>query len=82
VQSAKAADAPSNIPTPFIIQTSIYSITIGWTVPDFTGYSEILGYQVFWNGGGSGAIIPTPIYDTRNATILTYTLVPPMLVAG
>lgn len=57
-------------------------IKIGWTVPANTGYSNILGYQVFWNGGGSAAIIQTPIHDTFNATILTYTLVPPMLVAG
>jgi len=28
---------------------------------------------VYWNGGGSGLIQTTPIYDTQSASILTFT---------
>jgi len=28
---------------------------------------------VYWNGGGSGQILSTPIYDTQSPSILTFT---------
>ena len=31
---------------------------------------------MYWNGGGTGAIISIPIYNTGSASILTYTVSP------
>jgi hypothetical protein len=82
VLSVKAADQPSTIATPIKIFADITQIQIGWSAPTDTGYSTVLGYKVYWNGGGSGSIIATEIYDTESASILTYTLEAPDLVAG
>lgn len=41
-----------------------------------------MGYFVNWNGGGSGDIIVTPIFDTKSPSIFTYTLVSPNSTPG
>jgi len=68
--------------TPIKIYADVTQIQIGWSPPTDTGYSDLLGYLVYWNGGGSGSILPEPIYDTASTEILMYTLLPPMLVSG
>ena len=82
VLQAKAADQPSTIAKPIKIYADIHEIQIGWTEPDETGFSAILGYLVYWNGGGSAQIIDTPIHDTASSSVFTYTLYPPNLQAG
>jgi hypothetical protein len=67
---------------PHKILANTEQIQIGWQQPTDSGYSELLGYFVYWNGGGSGAMLSTPIYDTQSPSILTYTFLPPMLVPG
>ena len=79
VLQVKAADQPSTIATPIKIYADINEIQIGWSAPDETGFSAILGYLVYWNGGGSAQIIDTPIHDTASPSVLTYTLYPPEL---
>ena len=58
---------------PFLIHADTTQIQIGWTAPSSTGYSNLQGYKVYWNGGGSGQILALPIYDTQSSSILTYT---------
>ena len=38
--------------------------------------------MLYWNGGGSGNIIETAIYDTMSDAIFSYTISAPMIVAG
>lgn len=82
VFQALAADSPSVIEAPIKIFADQTQIKIGWSAPTDTGYSDIVGYKVFWNGGGTGALLTTPLYDTASPSIFTYTLVPPALVSG
>ena len=58
---------------PFLIYADTTQIQIGWTAPSSTGYSNLQGYYVYWNGGGSGQILSTPVFDTQSSSILTYT---------
>jgi hypothetical protein len=55
---------------------------VGWHQPSDDGFSSVLGYKLYWNGGGSGNIIDTPIYDTMSDSILEYTLNAPDIQAG
>ena len=73
VLSVIAADQPSVMSAPFLIYADTTQIQIGWTAPSSTGYSNLQGYLVYWNGGGSGQILSTPIYDTQSPSILTFT---------
>jgi hypothetical protein len=42
----------------------------------------VLGYKLYWNGGGTGVISDTPIYDTMSNSIFEYTLTVPDITAG
>jgi hypothetical protein len=37
---------------------------------------------VYWNGGGSGNIISSPIFDTQSPSTLSYTISVPTITAG
>lgn len=49
-----AADSPSIMAAPINIHATTTQITVGWTVPMNTGFSEVIGYYLYWNAGGSG----------------------------
>ncbi len=68
-----AANSPSTMTAPFQIFADTTQIQIGWTAPNSTGYSNIQGYLVYWNAGGSGSVSTTPIYDTKSASITSFT---------
>lgn len=72
----QAADSPSTPSAPTKVTASETSIQIAWLAPSASGHSALVGYKVYWNGGGNGALISTPIYDSGSASILTYTVTP------
>lgn len=69
-----AANSPSSMPAPFSVTATTTQITVGWTAPADTGFSAVIGYYLYWNAGGSGNIISTPIYDSASNTIFSYTI--------
>jgi hypothetical protein len=52
VLSVKAADSPSTMQAPYKLFADESTIQIGWQPPSDTGYSDIVGYKVYWNEGG------------------------------
>ena len=60
--------------TPTRIAQDSTSIQVGWVAPSADGYSSIIGYRVYWNGGsGAPLIISSPEVDTNNANTLSHT---------
>jgi hypothetical protein len=62
------------MPAPFNVNATTTQITVGWTTPSNTGFSDVIGYYLYWNGGGSGNIISTPLYNSASSTIFSYTI--------
>lgn len=67
---------------PFKVSADTGQITIGWAAPTDDGFSSVVGYKLYWNGGGSGNIIETEIYDTASDSIFTYQLTAPTISSG
>jgi len=74
VLQARAADAPQTPATPTKVLANGTTITIEWAAVTFSGYSPLVGYKVYWNGGGTGALLTTPVYDTASPLVLTHTI--------
>ena len=77
-----AANSPATMLAPFKVTADTTMIEIGWTAPTDDGFNAVLGYKVYWNAGGSGNIIETPIYDTMSDSILSFTISAPQIVGG
>jgi hypothetical protein len=67
---------------PFSILADRTQIKIGWKAPTDDGFSTVVGYRLYWNGGGSSNLIDTPLYDTASDSIFSYTLTTPQITTG
>jgi hypothetical protein len=67
---------------PYKVSADTTQITVGWSAPTDDGFSSVLGYKLYWNAGGSGNIIDTPIYDTLSDQIFSYQLQTPIITSG
>ena len=47
--------APSQMQSPQRVTSTVDSITISWTTPDYNGGCQILSYAVFVDDGASGS---------------------------
>jgi titin len=82
ILSVKAADSPSAMQAPTKLFADENTIQIGWQPPSDTGYSDIVGYKVYWNEGGHQNLFEVPLHDTGSADILTFTIVAPQIETG
>jgi hypothetical protein len=82
VLQVKAADSPSTMQAPTKVIADETTIVIGWSAPSDTGYSDVTGYLIYWNGGGLQSILPEPVHDTGNAETYTFTISAPDISIG
>jgi hypothetical protein len=74
----KAADSPSTMQAPIKIYADTTQIQLGWSAPSDTGYSDVVGYRVYFSENDYAL----PIYDTADSSILQFTLSAPELTSG
>ena len=68
-----AVDSPSVMQMPFKLYADETTVSIGWQEPTDSGYSEIVGYKVYWNAATHLNLLPEPVFDTQSAGILSFT---------
>lgn len=66
VLSIKAADSPSTMQAPVKILADTTKIQLGWQAPLDSGYSDVVGYRVYWSENDYSE----PIHDTNAANVL------------
>ena len=67
----RAADPPDTPDTPVELSADSTTILLSWTSPT-DGYSSIEGFRLYWNGGGGGSLLATPVVDTEDPLVLTH----------
>lgn len=82
VIQVKAADSPSTMLAPKKIYADTTQIQIGWQAPSDTGYSDVVGYRVYWNEGGHQSLVSTPLFDTMSPDVLSFALYGSQLTYG
>lgn len=71
---ARASDPPQTPSPPTKVSADSTQIQIQWPEVTFFGYTALSGYKVYWNGGGNGSILSTPLYVTGSPATRSYTV--------
>jgi len=73
VLTVKAADPPTKPDAPYKIFADTGTIQVGWVAPSSNGNAALIGYKLYWNGGGAGPLLATPLLDTADPAVFSHT---------
>jgi hypothetical protein len=73
VVAGSLPSAPLNLSRATTVTPVDSKISIQWTASASDGGTAILGYQIMWNGGAIGGVIPYDLLNTNTALVTFFT---------